>query len=92
MFKRGRLCGDGGANAGICMPEKIYPPGADGIEIALALIVFEPDAAAPADGHRRPDLVVLHLGAGMPQHAQVAFDEVLVRHALTLQILAMSDK
>src|SRR5207245_2514217 len=50
-----------GVDAGIRVPEEIHPPGADGIEVALALVILEPRARAAARGARPHLLVVLHL-------------------------------
>src|SRR5207302_6080605 len=63
-----------GVDAGIRVPEVIHPPGADGIKVALALVILEPRALAAAHGDRRQLLVVLHLRARMPHVREVARD------------------
>ncbi|MNP49748.1 hypothetical protein D3C76_1439550 [compost metagenome] len=54
------------------MAEDVDPPGADRIQVAPALEVFQPDAFAAADRNDRQAFVVFHLGAGVPEHVQVA--------------------
>ena len=66
------LRGDGGADARMGVAEEIDPPRADGVEVAFAVEVLEPHPAAAADGNRRQVLVVAHLRARVPQHAQIA--------------------
>src|SRR5207249_8886330 len=68
LFRSGEACEDHllellelrahrGVDAGIRVPEEIHPPGADGIEVALALVILEPRALAAAHGDRRQLLV-----------------------------------
>ena len=59
--------------------EYVDPPGTDGIEVALAFEVFQPYAFTALDGHQRQLLVVFHLGAGMPQHREVALHPLVVQ-------------
>ena len=59
--------------------EYVDPPGTDGVEVALAFEVFQPYAFTAFDGHQRQLLVVFHLGAGMPQHREVALHPLVVR-------------
>ncbi len=65
------LPADRGIDARVGMPEEIHPPGTDGVDIALAVEVFEPHALGLADGDHRQVLVILHLRAGMPHVGQV---------------------
>ena len=62
-----------GIEPGVGMAEQVDPPGADGIQVALALEVFQPHALAAADRNQRQVLlVILHLRAGMPDVREVA--------------------
>jgi hypothetical protein len=53
-------------DARVGMAEQVHPPGADRIQVAVALMVIQPHAAAMADGNQRHGFVVLHLGARVP--------------------------
>ncbi|MCY1417181.1 hypothetical protein D9M71_327080 [compost metagenome] len=59
-------------DARVGVAEHVHPPGADRVQVALALEVLQPHAFAAADRHHRQALVVLHLGAGVPEHVEVA--------------------
>ncbi|MCY1422362.1 hypothetical protein D9M71_380390 [compost metagenome] len=63
-------------DARIGVAEDVDPPGADGIQVAFALEVFQPDPFAAADGHDRQAFVIFHLGAGVPEHGEVALHPV----------------
>ena len=67
-------------NSGIGVTEQVNPPGANGVEISLALEIFQPYALAAANGNQRQLLMVLHLCARMPQHRKVALNQLLVFH------------
>ncbi|MNF51297.1 hypothetical protein D3C84_326150 [compost metagenome] len=69
---------DAGADARIGVAEHVDPPGADRIEVALAVEVLQPDAFAAADRDQRQLLVILHLRAGVPEHGKVALHPLLV--------------
>jgi hypothetical protein len=70
-----QLRGHRGVDARIRVTEQVHPPGTDGVEIALAVEVLEPGALAALDGHERQRFVIFHLGARVPQHAQIALGE-----------------
>ncbi|MNZ24435.1 hypothetical protein D3C78_415830 [compost metagenome] len=65
-------------DAWVGMAEDVDPPGADGIEIALAFEVFQPHAFATLDRNQRQFFVVFHLGAGVPQDLEVTLHPLLV--------------
>ncbi|KAF1068320.1 MAG: hypothetical protein GAK45_01398 [Pseudomonas citronellolis] len=65
-------------DARIGMPEHVDPPGADGVQVAFALEILQPDALAPADRDHRQAFVVFHLGTGVPQHGEVALHPLCV--------------
>src|SRR5690606_16566958 len=79
MLKLVQLVLDALIDAGIGVTEHIDPPGADGIDVALAVEVFEPDAFTAADGNQRQLLVILHLCAGMPEYGEVALHPAVVQ-------------
>ena len=66
-------------DARVGMAEHIDPPGADGIEVALAFEVFQPDTFAALDRDQRQLFVIFHLGAGMPQHREIAFHPLFIQ-------------
>ena len=63
-----------GVDARVGVAEQVHPPGADGIEVALAVEILEPDAFAAPDRDQRQLLVVLHLRARMPDVREIARD------------------
>ena len=66
------------ADARIGMAEHVDPPGADRIQVALAVEVLQPDALAAADRDQWQLLVILHLRTGVPEHGKVALHPLLV--------------
>ena len=72
VLKAVQLLADACVDARVGMAEHIDPPGADRIQVALAVEIFQPDALATADRNQRQALVVFHLRAGVPEHGQVA--------------------
>ena len=66
------------------MPEKIDPPGADRVEVAVAFEVIQPHSIAARDRYQWHLLMVLHLGAGMPHGAQAAGEQILVGRKLRI--------
>ena len=67
-------------DARMAVAEQVGPPGADGIQIAVAVEILQPGAFAAADGHQRQGLVQLHLGARMPDGVEAAAEEIVVVH------------
>ena len=59
-------------DARMAVPEQVDPPGADRVQDAAAFEIVEPDAFGAADRHQRQRLVMLHLGARMPDRAPAA--------------------
>ncbi len=57
----------------------VDPPRADGIHVAVAFEIMQPDAFAPLNRDDRHVLVVFHLGAGMPEHRNVALHPLVVQ-------------
>ena len=76
MFKCFQLPDQCRVDAGVAVAEQIDPPGTDGIQVAPAFEVFQPDALAGAYRYKREPLVVLHLRAWMPQDGQITFYQV----------------
>jgi hypothetical protein len=72
MVEPFQLVGNGGLQMRVAMAEEVNPPRADGVEIALTLVVVEPDTLRTCDGQRRQRLVLLHLRARVPHGAQAA--------------------
>ncbi|MNF44326.1 hypothetical protein D3C84_254330 [compost metagenome] len=66
-------------DARVGVAKHVDPPRADGVEVALAFEVFEPDAFAALDRDQRQLFVVFHLGAGMPQHREVALHPLVIQ-------------
>jgi hypothetical protein len=67
-----QLCPHRRIDPRVGMAEQIHPPGADGIEVALAREVGQPDTAPTLDrDHRQQRVVVLHLGTGVPHMREV---------------------
>jgi hypothetical protein len=48
----------------------------------MAVEVLQPDTPTTPDGDHREVLVILHLGAGVPEDGEIAGGPVLVRHRL----------
>ena len=69
-----------GVDPRVAVTKNVHPPGADGIDVALAIEVLQPDPLTTANGHKREPLVVLHLGAGVPQGREVTLDKLVVMH------------
>jgi len=67
-------------DARVAVPEEVRPPGADGVEEAVAVHVLQPRALRAADRHQRQGLVQLHLRARMPDGVEAAAEEVVVVH------------
>jgi hypothetical protein len=66
-------------DARVGVAEHVDPPGTDCVEVALAFEVFEPDAFAALDRDQRQLFVVFHLGAGMPQHREIALHPLVIQ-------------
>lgn len=60
------------------MAKQIDPPGADPVQIALAVEVAEPDAVRADNGDDGQSLMTFHLGAGVPDGVEAALQPVLV--------------
>ena len=72
VFEAIDLLADRRVDPRIRVAEQVDPPGADAVEVAPALEVFEPYALAARDRHERQLLVILHLRAGMPDDCEIA--------------------
>ncbi|MNC84557.1 hypothetical protein D3C83_01130 [compost metagenome] len=66
------LVRDCGIDARMAVAEQVDPPRADGVEVATAVEIVEPAAFAASHRNERQPLVVLHLGAGVPDRGQAA--------------------
>ena len=89
VLELAELVGDGGVDARVAVAEKVDPPGADAVEVAVAVGVVKPEAVAAHHRHqwqRRGSLgrfgMVFHLGAGVPDCTQAAPQELGVVHRL----------
>ncbi len=69
---------------GIGVAEDVDPPGADRIQIAVAIEIVQPYAFAPLDRDYGHVLVVLHLGAGVPEYRQVPLHPLIVQPHFSL--------
>ena len=69
VFERVELIFQRCIDTRIRVAEQVDPPRADGIEIAMAVVVVEPRALAASDGHERRALVMLHLRTRVPYGA-----------------------
>ncbi len=78
---------DGGVNTRIRMAEQVDPPGTDGIDIAVALKILQPDPLPPPDRDHRQGFVVFHLSARVPEDTEVALFQVLVFHASIIALI-----
>jgi len=57
------------------MPQALTPPARDGIDESAAIPKHQVASLRANDLQRRKLLVILHLGTGVPEVVQVAFDE-----------------
>ena len=57
----------------------VDPPGADRVDVALAIEVLEPHAFATFDRYQRQLFVVLHLRARVPEHLQVTLHPLVIQ-------------
>ncbi|MNS79373.1 hypothetical protein D3C72_1130260 [compost metagenome] len=72
------LGGDGTTNARLGVAEQVGPPAADGVQVAVAVVIDQPGAFATGDRHQRQRVRMLaHLRARVPQHLEVALPPVL---------------
>ncbi len=70
----------------MAVAEDIGPPGADRVDVALAIEIGQPDAFGGGDRYQRQraaGFVVLHLRAGMPDMREGALHPVGVAHRLS---------
>jgi hypothetical protein len=63
---------DGIFNAWVIVAKQVDPPGADAIQIALAVCIVKPHPFTPLNGDEWKRLVLLHLRAWMPYGMQAA--------------------
>ena len=66
---------DGGIDARIGVAKQIDPPGADGVEVTLAVFVNQPHTLPAHDGQGRYLGGTLHLCAGVPNACQAACNQ-----------------
>ena len=64
----------------VVVHEQVDPPGADGVEIAIAVKIMEPHALPVPNGNQRQALMAFHLRAGMPHRSQAALQQFFVIH------------
>ena len=80
MLQGFHLCVEGRVDVRVAVPEQVDPPGADGVEVAPAVEVLQPDALSATHWYERQPFMILHLCAGMPYGGEIALDEIDVRH------------
>ena len=78
VFQLLGLLVDGLVDAWVGVAEQVHPPGADRVNVAVAVKVVEPDALAALERNQRQGFVVLHLGTGVPDGLQVTLDHLAV--------------
>ena len=76
VLEPSELRGERGVDTRVGVAEQVDPPRADRVQIAPPVVVVEPGARAACDRHHRQPLVVLHLGAGVPDDFEIAPHEV----------------
>ncbi|MNV27987.1 hypothetical protein D3C71_1191580 [compost metagenome] len=79
MFELVDLVLDALVDPRVGVSEHIDPPGADRIEVAFAFEVFQPHAFPALDRDQRQLFVIFHLGAGMPQHGEIALHPLIIQ-------------
>ena len=63
-------------DAWVGVTKQIDPPRADGVKVAVAIVVIQPSTAAALNSHQWHSLVVLHLGTRVPDTAQTALNQL----------------
>ncbi len=76
------LLGKGAVEARVVVAEEVDPPGGDAVEDAVAVVVDQVAPLTAGDGQRRQGLVVLLLGAGVPDMGGVEFQQFFFGHGL----------
>ncbi len=78
LFQLPGLGGNGTTDARFGMAEQVGPPTADGVQVAIAVVVDQPCSFTTGDRHQRQGMRVLaHLRARVPEHLQIALPPVL---------------
>jgi hypothetical protein len=68
------LARDGAGNSRFGMAKQIGPPAADSVQVAASVVAMQPGPLATSYWHQGQGVrMFAHLGAWMPQHAQIAF-------------------
>ncbi len=65
-----------GVDARVGVTKEIDPPGADGIQITISVMVVQPRPAAVVNSHQWHGFVVLHLGTRVPDTVQAALHQL----------------
>src|SRR5690554_3072027 len=78
MLKAVQLLLDALVNPLIAVTKNIGPPGANGIQIAVAVKIFQPDSLGLTNRNQRLLLVILHLRTWVPEYFQIALQPVCV--------------
>src|SRR5690606_34508261 len=79
VFQAFQLLADARVDARVGVAEDIHPPGADRIQVTFAVEVLQPDTGGLTNRYQGQAFVILHLGAGVPQHVEVALHPVVVQ-------------
>ena len=76
VFDETHLCLNGRIDAWVGVTKEVGPPRADAVQVGAVLGVIEPHPLALDDGQGRHVLVVLHLGARVPNAQEAALAPV----------------
>ena len=71
MLKGIHLFLDSPVDSWVAVPEKVDPPGRNGIQVGSAIGIVKPGTFSPFDNDGRKILIVFHLGAGVPDMLQI---------------------
>jgi hypothetical protein len=76
MFKGIKLAFYRVIDVRVAMPQQIAPPRTNDINVCFAVHAKKPRSFAAVNNHRGQRFVVFHLGTGMPNMPQVAFNPI----------------
>jgi len=86
MLQAGELLADGPDDTRVGVAKQIDPPGGHGVDIGSALPIVEVNSLTTVDKDGRMGLVILHLGAGMPDAHGVPPGTIRHEHVLFRKI------
>jgi hypothetical protein len=76
VLERLLLGAERGGQPRVPVAERLAPPARDRVQNFAAVVELQPDAARAHHDQRRKLHVVAHLAARVPEHRQIAGDEV----------------